>query len=168
MKNQFCSFCGTRHTMEDFPRTCPGCNRITFLNPLPVVVCVQPVIKLTSIFNITRGLLYARRAIQPRHGEWALVGGHIEDGETVEEAALREFKEETSLDMGMNVRITRSYANGKGHVLIACEADYIDHEVAMQAKCCHENSEIGILWQPTELGFPIHTQIVKDWFERCN
>src|SRR5436305_8975308 len=33
-----------------------------------------------------------------RHGDWSLPKGHIEQGETQEQAALREVKEETGLD----------------------------------------------------------------------
>jgi 8-oxo-dGTP pyrophosphatase MutT (NUDIX family) len=39
-----------------------------------------------------------------RHDDWSLPKGHIEEGETQEETALREVKEETGLD----ARITQS------------------------------------------------------------
>jgi 8-oxo-dGTP diphosphatase len=35
---------------------------------------------------------------RPRHDDWSLPKGHLEDGETKEQAALREVKEETGLD----------------------------------------------------------------------
>src|SRR3954451_25152103 len=35
---------------------------------------------------------------RPRHTDWSLPKGHIEEGETREQAALREVKEETGLE----------------------------------------------------------------------
>ena len=44
-------------------------------------------------------LILTRRAEQMRHhaGQWALPGGRIDDGETPEQAALRELREEVNL-----------------------------------------------------------------------
>ncbi len=41
-------------------------------------------------------VLLVRRGKQPRLGEWSIPGGAVELGETVREAAVREFREETS------------------------------------------------------------------------
>lgn len=43
--------------------------------------------------------LLIRRGKQPRIGEWSIPGGRQELGETVREAAVREIKEETGLDV---------------------------------------------------------------------
>jgi 8-oxo-dGTP diphosphatase len=42
-------------------------------------------------------VLLIRRGWDPYAGLWALPGGHVDPGETVEHAARREFTEETSL-----------------------------------------------------------------------
>ena len=44
-------------------------------------------------------VLLLRRKNPPNQGRWALPGGLVELGETVEEAALREVKEETGLEV---------------------------------------------------------------------
>ena len=45
------------------------------------------------------GLVLVKRKNPPYKGYWALPGGIVDDGETCEEAAVREAKEETSLDV---------------------------------------------------------------------
>ena len=47
-------------------------------------------------------MILVRRATEPGIGLWSYPGGYLENGETLEEAALRETNEETGLD----VRIT--------------------------------------------------------------
>ena len=43
--------------------------------------------------------LVIKRAHEPRKGEWSLPGGLLELGESLQDAARREIKEETSLDI---------------------------------------------------------------------
>lgn len=57
-----------------------------------------PVIPAASVAVHRDGLfLLVRRGREPGKGFWAFPGGRVEDGETVEEAAQRELKEETGL-----------------------------------------------------------------------
>ena len=69
---------------------CKSCGQKIYKNPKPCV----------SVLPI-RGnkVLLARRAIEPYRGEYDLIGGFMKVGETVEEAAKREVKEETGLDI---------------------------------------------------------------------
>jgi 8-oxo-dGTP diphosphatase len=57
------------------------------------VVCVDGVyIKDGKIFLL-------KRSTEPFNSYWHLVGGHVEENETLKEALKREFKEETNLDI---------------------------------------------------------------------
>ena len=67
---------------------CPGCDFVNYRNPLPVALAI-PV--------RDKRFLMIKRGIAPRKGAWGFPSGFIENGETPEEACLREMKEETGL-----------------------------------------------------------------------
>jgi 8-oxo-dGTP pyrophosphatase MutT (NUDIX family) len=133
-------------------------------NPTPVVICLQPI---WDQRNEREGLAIAKRAIPPHIGGWTLIAGHIENnGENVEQAGAREFREETSVDIGTDIRLVNSYANGKGHLLIVVEAKFILLSEFNMGKPCHENLELDVMWEPRDLAFPIHTDAARKWFEQ--
>ena len=49
------------------------------------------------IFNGAREIVLVRRGKPPRQHQWSIPGGHVEWGESVHEALLREVSEETGL-----------------------------------------------------------------------
>ncbi len=66
--------------------TCRDCGFIDYRNPKVIVATV-------AVWD--ERVLLCRRAIPPRVGFWTLPAGHLERGETVEDGALRETREET-------------------------------------------------------------------------
>lgn len=73
----------------------------------------QPGIAADSVlFDSKDRLLLVRRKFPPFQGHYALPGGFIEVGETTEEAALRELKEETGID-GAILRLVGVYSDPK-------------------------------------------------------
>ncbi len=68
-------------------------------------------------------IVLVRRRNPPFQGEWAIPGGFVEYGETVEAAAVREAKEETGLDVELG-KIIGVYSDPKrdprGHVVSVC------------------------------------------------
>ena len=69
---------------------CPVCGNVTkiYKNPYPTA---------DVIVETAAGIVLVRRK-NPPHG-WAIPGGFIDYGETAEEAAVREIKEETGLEI---------------------------------------------------------------------
>ncbi len=68
-------------------------------------------------------VLLIKRKNQPYRGSWALPGGFVEFGETVESAAIRETKEETGIDVELG-QLVGVYSDPKrdprGHVVTVC------------------------------------------------
>lgn len=87
----FCSHCGNSVHIaipegDNRPRhICDGCGTIHYQNPRIIAGCL-PVYE--------DKVLLCRRAIEPRLGYWTLPAGFMENGESTEQAALRETYEE--------------------------------------------------------------------------
>lgn len=94
----YCQVCG--HAMTDqisygkMRRVCPACGFIHFDDPKVAAV---------AFVEHDNHVLLARRAMNPGRGQWALPGGFVDYGEDPREAAVREVREETGLD----VQVTR-------------------------------------------------------------
>lgn len=61
----------------------------------------RPVISCHALIRDKSKILLIKRKRDPFGGQWALPGGGIELGETVEEALVREVREETGLEVGI-------------------------------------------------------------------
>ncbi|MEO8883159.1 MAG: NUDIX domain-containing protein, partial [Devosia sp.] len=58
-------------------------------------------------------VLLIQRAFEPYGGLWTLPGGRREPGETIEETAIREIREELALDVfGLNAVMTMRLSTG--------------------------------------------------------
>ncbi|MGH9795343.1 MAG: NUDIX hydrolase [Candidatus Acidiferrales bacterium] len=56
-----------------------------------------PVVGVGGVVIRDGHVLLARRARAPLEGQWSIPGGHVEWGETLEQAVVRELREETAL-----------------------------------------------------------------------
>ena len=59
----------------------------------------HPVVGVGAVVVRDGRALIIKRAHEPRKGEWSLPGGLLELGESLQDAARREIKEETNLDI---------------------------------------------------------------------
>jgi len=95
----FCPKCGDQlinkiPNGEDRNRlVCQECGFIFYQNPKPTA---------TAIIEKNNQVLLIRRSKDPYKGDWDLVGGFVEVGETLEQAIEREVKEETGLTVTNN------------------------------------------------------------------
>jgi 8-oxo-dGTP diphosphatase len=81
---------------------------------------MKPGVAVDGVLIKNKKILLIKRGNEPFKNKWALPGGFVEYGERVEEAIVREFKEET----GINVRIKKFFGvfsdpdrDPRGHVI---------------------------------------------------
>jgi ADP-ribose pyrophosphatase YjhB (NUDIX family) len=79
---------------EDRERlTCADCGFVAYENPKIVT---------GSVVSVDGKVMLCRRAIEPRRGFWTIPAGYMELGETVEEAARREAREEACAEIAID------------------------------------------------------------------
>ena len=61
----------------------------------------RPLVGVGAIVVDEGRVLLAQRGHEPMKGQWSLPGGAVECGETLREAAVREVREETGLDVAL-------------------------------------------------------------------
>ncbi|MBI5192027.1 MAG: NUDIX hydrolase [Nitrospirae bacterium] len=138
--------------------TCPKCGTsIQPKNPFPTV---DIIIELDN-----KGIVLIKRR-NPPYG-WAIPGGFVDYGETLEEAAVREALEETSL----KVELVRQF-----HIYSAPDRDPRQHTIATvfigraqgTPVAADDAKEVGIYTKddlPIELAFD-HRRILDDYVSK--
>ena len=121
-----------------------------------------PKLMVDVIIPSERGVVLIRRANEPFEGRWALPGGFVEVGETVEEAAYREAAEETGLAVEV-ARLVGVYSDPerdpRGHnVSVAFLARVLSGDLVAAT----DASEVAVLDPSSvELAFD-HRKIIED------
>jgi ADP-ribose pyrophosphatase YjhB (NUDIX family) len=65
----------------------------------PIVSKKKFVVCVDGVYVKDGKLLLLKRGVEPFKGFWHVVGGHVEEDESLKDAVKREFREETGLDI---------------------------------------------------------------------
>ena len=121
-----------------------------------------PRITVDVIIRFKDGIVLIKRR-DPPHG-WAIPGGFVDFGETLEDAAIREMKEETNLDVKLE-RQMHTYSDPsrdpRGHTITTVFIGTGEGELKAQ----DDAADVGIFNKDNlpELAFD-HKQVLDDFF----
>lgn len=93
---KFCPKCGAplgRRRLKDFEPERLVCTRCLY------VMYLNPKVAAGAVVEHQGGIVLLRREIDPRAGFWVHPGGFVDRGETLEQAAIRETREEVGLEV---------------------------------------------------------------------
>jgi ADP-ribose pyrophosphatase YjhB (NUDIX family) len=117
--------------------------------------------------NGQEGIILIKRK-NPPHG-WALPGGFVDLGESLEEAAVREAKEETSLDIILKSQF-HTYSDPKRDPRKHTISTVYVATAQGRPKAQDDAQDIGIFTEE-EINFPLafdHQKILADYFKQKN
>lgn len=123
-----------------------------------------PRLTVDVLIDMGAGMLVLVKRKNAPHG-WALPGGFVEVGETVEEAALREVKEETGLDVEL-VRLFHVYSDPKRDERFHTASVVFVARGWGEPKAGSDAADVGLCHEmnlPPEIAFD-HRQILRDYF----
>jgi mutator protein MutT len=119
----------------------------------PLVPCVGAV-----VHDEAGRLLLVRRGHPPNAGTWSLPGGRVEPGETLEQAVVREVREETGVAIEVDMPFATLVAPGSRrvdvlfHVPVGAGVDVRTDGEAIRAEWCFLG-EAGEIDEPTAVSF---------------
>ncbi|MCB9564255.1 MAG: NUDIX domain-containing protein [Kofleriaceae bacterium] len=168
-RDLFCHACGAAFAdTQVYPRTCanPGCGAVVWANPIPVAVALVPIVD-----GDRTGLLVVRRAIGPRVGMLALVGGFVEAHERWQAGAAREVVEETGVvvdEASVTLMDAVSTAPRPDRILMFATTAALAAATLPPFVASAECSGRGIVFGPDGLdevfAFPLHAAAARRWF----
>jgi len=134
-----------------------------YKHPIPTVDIIIEVERE----NGQEGIILIKRK-NPPYG-WALPGGFVDCGESLEEAAVREAKEETSLDIRLKSQF-HTYSDPKRDPRKHTISTVYVATAQGRPKAKDDAQEIGIFTKE-EINFPLafdHQKILTDYFKQKN
>ncbi|MFW6140355.1 MAG: NUDIX domain-containing protein [Acidobacteriota bacterium] len=134
-----------------------------YRNPIPTV---DIIIEMNKGDNKQAVVLIQRK--NPPYG-WAIPGGFVDYGESLEEAAVREAKEETSLDVKLRYQM-HTYSNPKRDPRKHTISTVFVASGQGTPRAADDAKKIGVFTQE-EINFPLafdHKQILDDYFKQKN
>ena len=159
---KYCSQCGNP-VSEEIPEgdnrerfVCPNCNTIHYQNPRIIAGCLA--------LHEDKVLL-CKRSIEPRRGKWTLPAGFLENGETIEEGALREMQEEANANATILDIYTMFSLPHISQVYMFFRAQLTD----LDFFAGHESEEVRLFREDEipwdELAFPVIYDTLKFYLE---
>lgn len=133
----------------------------------------RPVVGVGGVVVQGGRALIVKRAHEPRKGEWSLPGGLVELGETLIDAARREIKEETGLDVDVGEvvevfdRVHHLDGRVRYHFVIV---DYLCHPTGGTLRAGDDAEQVAWVTAEELSGYGVNefaTRVIRRGLERA-
>jgi len=123
----------------------------------------NPLVTVDVIIENNNGIILIER-VNPPHG-WALPGGFVDYGESLEAAAVREAREETSLDVTL-IEQFHTYSDPNRDPRHHCVTTVFIAKAVGMPRAADDAEKVGIFRKqtlPEPMAFD-HGKIIRDYF----
>ena len=160
---RFCPRCGGALASQRIKANEPErlvCERCAF------IFYQDPKVVAATIFTLDGSVVLLRRAVEPALGLWVFPGGYVDRGESVTDAAIRETKEESNLDVRLRSLLNVYSYPGSPNVVVVYAAEVIGGEL----RACDESAEAktftptNIPWE--KLAFTSTREALREYLQR--
>jgi ADP-ribose pyrophosphatase YjhB (NUDIX family) len=90
----------------------------------------DPKVVAGTIFTLDGGIVLLKRGVEPAMGKWVFPGGYVDRGESVQEAAVRETKEESQIEVKLGPLLNVYSYSRSPNVIVVYTADVLGGELA--------------------------------------
>jgi 8-oxo-dGTP diphosphatase len=155
---RFCSWCGgalrprPSDALGSAHRECTACGRITYRNPAVGVA----VVVLDG-----EAILLGRRNRGPYAGRWCIPCGYVEWDEDVRNAARRELREETGLEVEL-AEVVAVHSNFHDRAKQTVGVWFLGHIAGGVPRASDDLDQLGYfpLAHPPQLAFPTDAEVI--------
>ena len=159
---RFCPRCGGAldrrvvKTNEPKRLVCQACSFIFYQDPKVVA---------GTVFMLDGGIVLLKRGVEPALGKWVFPGGYVDRGESVRDAAVRETKEESQLDVRLNTLLNVYSYPRSPNVIVVYTAEVIGGELAAADESVEARAFLldELPWQ--DLAFDSTRDALKDYIK---
>ena len=159
---RFCPYCG--QSWQQAGSLSTAANRIRCLK-CSRELYQDPKIAACAIVQTAGGIVMIKRRYATPDGIWAIPGGFVDVGETVEAAAIREFLEETGLHVTID-RLIGVYSYEDNPVILIVFSGLTSEAMP---KCGPEAVEVAFFHEADipwgQLAFPANREALQDYLK---
>ena len=159
---RFCPRCGGDLEKRIVKPTEP--KRLVCLN-CSFIFYQDPKVVAGTIFTLDGRIALLKRGVEPAMGKWVFPGGYVDRGESVHEAAIRETKEESQMEVKLGPLLNVYSYPRSPNIIVVYVAEAVGGELA-----AGDESVEARVFAPTEipwndLAFDSTKDALKDYIK---